>query len=443
MPGHETRALALRTLIDYERRDAYLGVLLSSRLEQSGLDRRDRALVVELVQGTVRMKLTLDWALKGFSNQPLDALEPGVIWALRLAAYQVMFTSVPDYAAVDMAAASTSRVTGRHAVGYVNAVMRAFVRGLKDVTYPDRASDPEGYLEAKYSHPRWVVRMWIEELGFEKAEAICAGDNADPHLAVRTNLLRVTREALSSTLKAKEIHVEPGGLTPEALLIKGSGPVGDLEEFRAGFFAVQDQGSQLVSHQVCPEPGMRVLDICAAPGGKANHMAELMRNEGSVLALDMNARRLKLVTDTAERLGNTIVEAVELDATKAGSSIPGVFDRVLVDAPCSGLGTLARRPDARWRKKPEDVDRLASLQSELLSEGARLVAPGGLLVYSTCTISARENEGVAGGFVRSSDESFVSVAPSITDSERTPFMQLFPDADGCDGMFVAVMRRVS
>ncbi|PKQ28212.1 MAG: 16S rRNA (cytosine(967)-C(5))-methyltransferase RsmB [Candidatus Anoxymicrobium japonicum] len=430
VPGGDARALALLTLIDYEKRDAYPGALLSSRLGRSRLDRRDKAFVVELVQGVLRMKSTLDWMLAGFSRRPIETLDPGVRWALRLSAYQIRFTSVPDYAAVDMTARATAEVIGRHAVGYVNAVMRAFLKGFEDVRYPDKSKDQAGYLEARYSHPEWIAEMWVRELGFDRAESVCAADNTSPPLSLRTNLFRVTRERLSASLREKGIEVAYGELTDECVNVKGSGPLSDLEEFKRGWFTVQDQGSQIVSHLLDPRGGMSVLDMCAAPGGKANHIAELMGNEGSVLALDSNGARLRMVGETAERLGNTCVSTMEIDAAVASDSIDRVFDRVLLDAPCSGLGTLARRPDARWRKQPGDIDRLASLQTKLLAQAARMVAPGGLLVYSTCTISQRENAGVVGEFMKN--------ARGFVGETR---LQLFPDTHRCDGMFAAVMRK--
>ncbi len=438
-PG--TRVLALRTLLEYERRDAYLGVLLASRLEGSGLDRRDRSLVTELVQGTLRMKLSLDWILKEFSNRPLVKLESGVLWALRLAAYQVMYTSIPDYAAVDMAAGSTASVVGRHAVGFVNAVLRSLARGWERVPFPDRDSDPAGYLEARHSHPRWIARMWIEELGFEKAEAVCAADNADPRLSLRTNLPKVRREHLAEKLGSRGIEVEEGSMTPECLLVKGTGSLSEMTEFRSGLFSVQDQGAQLVGRLLAPAPAMRVLDVCAAPGGKANHLAELMRNEGSVLALDLNPGRLDMVRQSALRLGNGIVETLAIDATGARAGVKGVFDRVLVDAPCSGLGTLSRKPDARWRRQPEDIDNLSGLQRELLSQAAAMVRRGGTLMYSTCTISRRENEDVIASFLESQAQAFEPAPLLAPGRESLCRLQLFPDEAKCDGTFMALMRR--
>lgn len=440
MPAEDSRTTALRILTEYERTGTYLNVLLSSSLAGSDLERRDKALVTELVQGTVRMKLALNSAVLRFSNRPTAELDPGVLWALRLGAYQVLFTSAPDYAALDATAAATAAVVEQYAVGYVNGVLRAFTRGDRSIGYPDKEADPAGYLEVRYSHPRWVVEMWIRELGFERAEAVCAADNAEPRLSLRTNLVRTGREELAARLAGMEIEAETGDMTPECLLVRGSGPLADMSEYRQGLFSVQDQASQLVGHQVAPHSGMRVLDACAAPGGKANHLAELMGNEGEVLAIDVNADRLRLVSESAERLGNTSINTLELDATELSGDVEGAFDRVLLDAPCTGLGTLARRPDARWRKQPRDVEDLAGLQARLMASAAGVVKSGGFLVYSTCTISQRENEGVVNSFLAANPH-FSTEPVTLRGDSVEPYLQLLPEPAVCDGMFIAVLRH--
>ncbi len=441
-PEAGPRALALRTLVDYERRNAYLGPLTSAALTSSALDRRDRALATELVQGSVRMKLSLDRCLSPFSRRPLEELEPAVAWALRLAAYQIAYTRVPDYAAVDATVEAAVEVAGSRVAGYTNAVLRAFLRGRGEVGLPDREGDPEGYLEARYSHPRWIARMWIEEFGFERAESLCSADNNTPAVSLRVNLPRCARDELAARLDGEGLGCREGSLAPECLLLEGGGPVSALPGYDEGLFGVQDQGAMLVSHAVSPEKGMEVLDMCAAPGGKANHLAELMENEGRVLAVDLRPGRLALVRESAERLGNTAVECLAADAT----AIPGVpgesFDRVLVDAPCSGLGTLARKPDARWRRGPGEVAELTTLQRRLLAEGAGLVAAGGTLTYSTCTISRAENQEMAEWFLEEHSGKFEPAAGQVPGFDGSSQIQLFPDIHGCDGMFMAVFRRI-
>ncbi|MCG2794439.1 MAG: 16S rRNA (cytosine(967)-C(5))-methyltransferase RsmB [Actinomycetia bacterium] len=442
VPGEEERSTALGILSDYQRRDAYLGALLSSRLRHSSLDTRQKSLVTELVQGTVRMMGTLDWALRQFSRRRLDSVDPEVLWVLRLSAYQLMFTRVPDYTACDLAAELTRRNVAEGPVAYVNGVLRALARGMAGLTYPEPGDDPAAYLEARYSHPRWIAEMWIDELGFERAESLCRADNRQPPVSIRCNVMRVGRVELADSLQRKGIEVENGDVTPEALLVKGSGPLAALDEYRRGWFAVQDQGAILVGHRVEARPGMRICDMCAAPGGKANHLAELMGNKGYILALDKNKGRLGMVDEAAVRLGNDIIETRAIDATTAGESVGGLFDRVLLDAPCSGLGTLSRRPDIRWRRQPGDIPGLAALQRSLIAEGALLVKPGGALIYSTCTVSRVENEDIVWSFLREHPE-FEVIEPEVKGGVgRSPFTSLFPDTDLCDGTFIAALRRM-
>ena len=441
VPGEEERSVSLGILSEYQRRDAYLGPLLSSRLRRSGLDIRQKSLVTELVQGTVRMLGNLDWAIRRFSSRRLDSVDPGVLWILRLSAYQLMYTDVPDYAACDMAARLTRKNVGESPVPYVNGVLRALARGMDGLNYPEPADDPAGYLEVRYSHPRWIVEMWIDELGFEKAESVCRADNLPPSVSIRCNLTRVDRTTLADSLKRKGIEVETGEVTPEALLIRGSGPLDALDEYKRGWFAVQDQGAMLVGHRMDVRPGMRVCDMCSAPGGKSNHLAELVGNEGHILALDKSEGRLEMVMEAARRLGNSIIETRVVDATAAGVSVDGLFDRVLLDAPCSGLGTLTRRPDIRWRRQPGDIDRLAALQLSMIAQGAMLVRTGGALIYSTCTISRAENEDVVLSFLGEHPE-FEAEGPGAPGEDVPPFTLLLPGGDRCDGTFIAVLRRM-
>lgn len=443
MPRSEdARGLALEVLLAYQRRDAYLNALLFSALSRSALDRRDRALVTELVQGTVRMLRTADWALEPFSNRDLSSLDPEVLWILRLSAYQLLFTDVPDYAAVDSGATLARSHSGAGAVAYVNAVLRALAAEKGSLTWPDPERDPAGYLEIRYSHPRWLAEVWLRELGYEKAESVCVADNSARPVSVRCNLSRAPRDALAKSILSGGGSAVLSEMVPEGLLLKGTGPVTGLEEFERGLLSVQDQGAILVGHAVAPEPGMSVLDVCAAPGGKANHLAELMHNEGTVLALDVNASRLALVDESAARLGNRIVATRVADATRASESISDGFDRVLVDAPCSGLGTLSSKPDVRWRKSEADLAELARLQAAILTEAAKMVAPGGLMVYSTCTISKAENEGVVERFLQG-DRGFEPAGPGALErvAGGADFIQLFPDTHGCDGTFIARLRR--
>jgi len=439
--GLEPRRLALRILMDYERRDAFLNVLLSGALDSAELDRRESAFVSELVRGTVEMKLALDFALSRFSSRPLESLHPPVLWGLRLGAFQLMYMNVPPHAAINTTVETVKRATGAGPSSFSNGVLRALDRGANDIEWPPLEDDPIRHMEFVHSHPEWVVRMWTGELGLERAESLCRADNERRPLSVRVNMTRTSREDVAESLRSRDIEVIESELVPEALLLKGTGSVARLDEHRAGLIAVQDQGSMVVGRAVDAAPGMSVLDMCAAPGGKANHLCELMGNDGSVLAVDVNEARLSLAREAADRLGNKILKTLAADATRLSSRVKERFDRVLLDAPCTGLGVLSRRPDARWRKSAGDVARLSGLQSALLEEAAKMLAPGGRLVYSTCTVSREENEANVERFLSAHDRIEALPVEGFPGADGA-FIRLYPDTHGCDGMFAAVMRSM-
>ncbi|MBN2169377.1 MAG: 16S rRNA (cytosine(967)-C(5))-methyltransferase RsmB [Actinobacteria bacterium] len=436
--GYRARETAFLVLMDYERRDAYLNSLLVSRLEDPELDRKDRALTTELVQGTVRRKLTLDWVLSQLSNRPLEELDISVVWVMRMSAYQMLFTSVSEYAAVDLGVEITRNRIGESPVSFVNAILRKLSRKKDSIGYPDPFNEPLKHLEITQSHPRWLIEMWSAELGLERTENLCIADNIQPMLSVRVNEMRATRDEVAAALTERGIEVVSSPLAPEGLLLKGSGPVARLEEYREGKISVQDHGSMTVGRMLSPEPGMSVLDLCAGAGGKANHIAELMKNEGRVLATDINPDRLNMAVESAERLGNSIIETRVLDGIRVSKFVEEKFDRVLVDAPCSGLGILARRPDARWRKSESSIEGLVPFQMLILNEASRMVKDGGLLLYSTCTISKRENQEVCDSFIEENTD--YQYLPSGRE-EDDRYVQLYPDKDGCDGTFIGLFKR--
>ncbi|MBN1288980.1 MAG: 16S rRNA (cytosine(967)-C(5))-methyltransferase RsmB [Actinobacteria bacterium] len=436
--GYKARETVFLVLMDYERRDAYLNSLLVSRLEDPDLDRKDRALVTELVQGTVRRKLTLDWVLSQLSNRPLEELDISVLWVMRMSVYQILFTSVSEYAAVDLGVEITRNNIGETPVSFVNAILRKLSRQKGTISYPDPILEPIKYLEITHSHPRWLIEMWSAELGLERTENLCIADNMQPMLSVRVNEMKASTGEVAAALTERGIEVVSSPLAPEGLLLRGSGAVTRLEEYRDGKISVQDHGSMTVGRMLSPEPGMSVLDLCAGAGGKANHLAELMKNKGRILATDINPDKLNMAAEAAERLGNSIVETRVLDGIRVSKYVDERFDRVLVDAPCSGLGILARRPDARWRKSESSIEGLVPFQLLILNEAAKMVKDGGLLLYSTCTISRRENREVCDSFVEENTE--FSYLPSGRE-EDDRYVQLYPDKDGCDGTFIGLFRK--
>ena len=425
-----------------ETTDAFADVLLADRLARAVLSAPDQALATRLVYGTLAWQGRLDHHLKGLVRMPLADLEPAVRAALRLGLYQLLFLDrIPAYAAVDASVGLARAAAGAGAAGLVNAVLRRAARaGAGELPLPDPAADPLERLAIEWSHPRWLVERWVAEVGREELPLLLAANNVRGPSAVRANRLRTSRDALRAELAAAGVAARPSPWAADGLVIDdGAARLRALPAWREGRLAFQGEASQLVTMLLAPAPGDRLLDACAAPGGKAVQMAVLLEGRGLVVALDRRPGGGRRIRDEAVRLGAACVEPVVGDARQPPLARP--FDAVLVDAPCSGLGTLRRHPELRWRRRPEDVPRLAALQREILADVAPLVRAGGVLVYAVCTLAREENEDVVEWF-RSAHPAFVLDRPALPADLVTPagHLRTLPHRHGLDGFFAARLR---
>jgi 16S rRNA (cytosine967-C5)-methyltransferase len=396
-PVAPARACACAVLRRVFERGAYADRALQA--EATALDARDRALAMRLAYGAVQRRGTLDHLIERLSERPAERLQAPVLAALRLGLYELLYLrGSPDYAVVADAVelAKAQRGAGH---SLVNAVLRRAARegpaaldALTDHT-PERAA-------VKHSHPQWIAHLWWEQLGPEAARALMSFDNEPPELAVRANTLVTDAPTLAAELPVK---TETDPALPEALVLKGPFDVHGSPLWQAGAFLAQSRAAMLVARALAPRPGERVLDLCAAPGGKSTHLAALMEGRGEVVAVERNRRRAAALAHTARRLKATNVQVEVADAAVARAD-GARFDRVLVDPPCSGLGTLQARADLRWRATPEGTAQMARLQAEILAAAALTLRPGGVLVYSTCTISPTENECLIAAFLESHPE---------------------------------------
>jgi len=445
------RETALRVLMDVETQKAYANLALNSALGENETGKLDRALITELVYGTLRALNTLDWALDKHLRRPLSGLPVPVRNILRLGAYQLLFMHrIPESAAVNEAVKLTRRYGHAGTVRFVNGVLRNLARGGAELKYPDPAEEPVEYLSLRHSHPRWLVRRWLGEFGFEAAETMLKINNRPAPNTVRVNTLKTDTGALQSLLREQGIETVKGKYADHCLHLGGFISLGGMPQFKAGLFQAQDESSILVGQALSPEPGARVVDVAAAPGGKTTHLAQLMQNEGEIIAVDIHEHKINLIKDNCRRLGVEIVRPILADARK----IPGLYpqltaDYVLVDAPCSGLGVLRRRPDARWRKEDAQIKELAELQGQILDAAHRMLEPGGVLVYSTCTITGEENldqvEAFLAKYREYEPESLVGLLPVELDRHNTMargYLQILPHVhDGLDGFFIARLRK--
>jgi 16S rRNA (cytosine967-C5)-methyltransferase len=449
VPRHERqdpRGLALEILERVEATDAYANLLLDARLRKSRLRGPDRALVTELVYGVLRWRGKLDWILAQVLDRPLRALDRPVRQLLRLGAYQLCcLTRIPDFAAVDEAVRLARRAGARNSAGYVNAVLRSVAR-RREQPGPDPSQDPIGHWESAGSHPRWLVERWVARLGPEEAGRLMAANNTVPPLTVLVNPLRARAADVRRALLDAVPDIVTGRWIAGAFSVRGAGGLADLPGFAEGWLIPMDEAGALPVLALDPRPGHRVLDACAGGGSKSALIAARVGPEGEVLALDRNGRALGRLEAAIRRLGLARVRPHLADARNAGAEWPGQFPRVLVDAPCTGLGTVRRRPEIRWRRQPEDLARAAALQRELLEGVAGAVAREGLLVYSTCSLEPEETDEVVAAFLGAHPEFCLedpgpALPPAADLVDGAGLLRAWPHRHGTDGFFVARLRR--
>ena len=421
-----------------------------ARSRQRLADPRDRALAAEIVTGTERWQRSLDALVEHFARRPLAAIDPAILFILRLSLYQLLHLDrVPASAVVDDAVELTRYARTPDAGGFVNAVLRATLRERPRLPLPARPASPSdreatlAYLGIAHSHPEWLVARWLDRYGLEAAERWVRFDNETPRMTLRANTLRARREDVAIALAQLGVETEPTRYAPDGLIVTAGNP---LHEPSDGSFIVQDEASQLVSQTVGARPGERVLDLCASPGGKTIAIAADMRDRGLLVACDVRARRMRLLGHTVRGAGAACVRLVHVPV--AGHlPFQSRFERVFVDAPCSGLGTIRRDPDIRWRRNEADLPVFARNQVALLRRAAEAVAPGGRLVYATCSSEPDENERVVDAFLAEQgrftlidlrDEAVPAIASLL---DERGMLRTLPFAHGLEAFFAAAMVR--
>ena len=443
------RRLAAEVLLRVEQGGAFANLALDGALRSAGaIDPREAALCTELTYGALRWQLALDRALAAHGARAPADLDAPVRAAMRVSAFELLHhPRVPAHAAVDQGVELVRALGLQRASGYANAVLRRLSETRAAPPPPSREADPVGYVAAVTAHPRWLIERWSKWLGLEEAEKFAAANQQQAPAVVRVARRRATREQVQEALAKSGIDSRPGRYSPDALVLApGAPPALDIDGHEQGLFQAQDEAAQLVSLYAAPPAGASVLDACAAPGGKACHFAEL--GAGSVLAVDLHARKARSIEEAACRLGLSEVRALAADATLA---LPGEgpFDVALIDAPCSGLGTLRRHPEVKLRRTPEDVDRLAVLQSRLLAQVSLSVKPGGLLVYAVCTLTPEECDEQVDRFLSSHPDFHLERPPQgwalpAADADCLDAqgrLRTFPHRTGTDGFFAVRLRK--
>jgi 16S rRNA (cytosine967-C5)-methyltransferase len=424
------------------RDEAFADAALDSALKKNGLSPADRALATELVYGTLRWLGRIDWAFQALYKGKLKAIPGGIRRIAEVGLYQILFLDkVPSYAAVNEAVEAAKQAGGDHWAGVVNAVLRNVIRHPERVAPSIFDSDPVYDLSIRSSHPLWLVQKWAERFGLERAASICAAGNAVPVPDLRVNLLKTDRDALKQALLGEGIHTRESRWHGQFLVAEESGAITRSESFSKGWFTVQDESAGFVTRLLNLGKGETLLDLCAAPGGKATASAEHAKDEATVVAMDRHVHRIRRIVENRDRLGLRGIHAVAADGT---SPPVRMADKVLLDAPCSGMGILRKRPEIKWRRGPGALPGLIRIQSGLLEAAAGLLKPGGRLVYSTCTLLEEENGGMVSGFLNrhrefrlepASREEFGSAVSGAG------WIETWPDEHGMDGSFAAVMKK--
>ena len=443
------RAIAHKILLHIEQESGYPDRLLQSYLDRyDNLDPRDKGLITELVFGVLRWQGRLDSIISRFSSVKLKKINPVVRIILRTAIYQILFLDkIPARAAVNEAVKLARESQPDYVVRFVNAVLRKVSDNIESLKKVDETNLTASGIAEIYSHPKWIVDAWVKELGTEETAELCRANNKTPPTSIRVNTLLTTSENLAEELRRAGIEVQPCKYAPDALEVKkGHFKLQRLEAYEKGLFQIQDEASQLVAHILTPRPEERILDACAGFGGKTSIFAQLMENSGEIMAVDLSPWKVAALEENLERLKIGIVGTLQTDVRKLNEMNIKPFDRIFLDAPCSGLGVLRRKPDIKWKRRPGDVYRLSLLQRDLLDSLASLLRVGGVLVYATCTLLNIENSEVIESFLQNHPEFCIEpisgTIPWMKVFARGPYFCSFPHRHGTDGFFAARLKRI-
>lgn len=437
----KAREWALLVINEVIQDGAYANIALDKQHQKKILEGKERSLAVELSRGTIKAWGTLDWMINFYLKHPMTNLPPLIGSILRMGFYQIFFMpKIPDSAACNESVELAKKYGHPGTVKLVNAVLRSAVREPEKIEWPDKEKEPVKYLARKHYHPVWVTKRWYEELGFEKTEKLLEQNNQAPSLGIRVQTLRNTPQDCLIKLEKEGFNLEPSKLVSEGLRVLSHPALSQSEVLKNGEAIIQDEGAMLIAHLVDPQSGELILDACAAPGGKSTHLAQLMKDQGTIIAQDIHEHKLNLIRQNADKLQLKSIKTYLGDATKINYS-DLTYDRILVDAPCSGLGTIGRRADTRWRKSEQQIKELTEIQFHILNSISSVLKCGGRLVYSTCTLTPEENEDLISQFLESHDEFRLIPIEEILPNFTGKYLKLWPQKTQTDGFFAAVLEK--
>ena len=434
----DTRLAAVKSLIKILEQNKTFDEVASSYAEKV----KSYPEYLNLTAGTVKHKLTLDFFVENLSLRPVKKISPPIKNILRTALYELEYLRTPDYAVINSYVDITKKYE-KTSSGFVNAVLRNFGRKRKEIHIADIKENPVKHISIKYSHPAWLVEKWIQEYGIEETIKICEFNNKTPVLSIRINSLKADKLQIINLFRENNVEFTESKVSDECLILKNTGNIKNIPGYHEGLWIVQGESSSLVPKALNPQRNEHILDLCAAPGGKTSHIAALMENSGEVTAVDINEKRIKRIEENLERLGITCVKTVVSDASEYKNQ--KLFDKILIDAPCSNTGVFGKRPDARWKRTPEDIKSLTELQLKILQNASKLLKTDGIIVYSTCSIEPEENSQLIEKFL-SENKDFqkeeikeINIAPEKT---QPGIIQILQSRHNIDGFFIAKIKKI-
>lgn len=440
------REIAFTILNDIYNKDGFSNITIERYLKDEN-DKRKQNFIRELVYGVLENDIYLEHIISQASKIKMKKIHEMILIVLKMGIYQILFMdSVPSSAAVNESVILTKKHGNKGSIGYVNGMLRNISRN-EDEFRDLNIKDPAKRISIQYSHPKWLVDKWIGEYGINFTEDLCSANNEKPSLNITVNTLKTDKEILKTKLKKQGFKIRESDYSEDTLIIKNPFRISKIKEFIDGDFTIQDESSALVAQIMDPKAGSLVVDVCSAPGGKAVHISQKMKNKGRVISRDIHEHKLKLINDNSKRLGIDIIETQLFDALKLDTTLLNSADYVLVDAPCSGLGLIRRKPEIKRNKSQADIDSLTSLQFKILNNASQYLKQGGILVYSTCTLGKSENLGIVNKFLKeNSDFISVDIGESIKDARNIGslnkgYIELYPNIHGTDGFFIAKMKK--
>ncbi|WP_425448971.1 16S rRNA (cytosine(967)-C(5))-methyltransferase RsmB [Dethiothermospora halolimnae] len=437
------RQKVFKILYEINEKDAFSNMAINKNIK--GIRDNDIGLVREIVYGVLENKIYIDFIIKKFSKIKLRKISPAIKNILEMGIYQIIFLDrIPDSAAVNESVKLSKKYGHKGTHGFVNGVLRNVVRNKNKIELPDKKNNPIQYLSVKYSHPEWMIKKWIKDYGYSFAEGICIANNKKPHLNIRVNTLKTSREELFHSLESKNLKVKYTKYAKEGLIIENPKNITRLKEFKDGLFQIQDESSMLVGQIMNPKDNSFIIDVCSAPGGKSTHLAEKMNNRGKIIARDIYNHKLELIEENIKRLGTNIITTEKFNGLELDKKLLEKVDYCLVDAPCSGLGLIRRKPDIKWTKKENNLEELIKLQYQILNNGSKYVKKGGTLIYSTCTTNKEENIKIIKKFLAENKDftlkGFDDLVKDIEGAEKG-FIELYPNIHNVDGFFIAKLIK--